>query len=119
MVKDLVMVLNIWDWMWVSGCVDSTCCESLIAVARIPLVAALVEVVDGVGPVASGCSFCETNLRTSSFKTRPSLPVPVMSRMLRLCVLSMPRTAGVAREACFDCGFSFCSDMASTGALIA
>lgn len=52
MVKDLVMVLNIWDWMWVSGCVDSTCCESLDAVARIAPVAVLVEVVDGVAPVA-------------------------------------------------------------------
>ena len=44
---------------------------------------------------ASAC-FC-----TSSFSTRPSLPVPSMSSILSLRSLSMPRTAGVARDACF------------------
>ena len=52
-----------------------------------------------VEPMASLDS---TNLSTSSLRTRPSFPVPVMSRMLMSCVLSRPRTAGVARDACFD-----------------
>jgi hypothetical protein len=39
-------------------------------------------------------------------RTRPSLPVPLISRMSTLCVLRRPRTAGVARDACLDLGIS-------------
>lgn len=60
-------------------------------------VGALLEAVESL------VSMCR---RTSSFMTRPSLPVPVISRMSILCVLRRPRTAGVASEACFDFGAS-------------
>lgn len=88
MFRDLVMVLNMADWMGVSLVSVSVC-------------AVLSDVVAG-----TGTSFDSTSLSTSSFRTRPSLPVPVMSRMLMPCVLRRPRTAGVARDACFDRGLT-------------
>jgi hypothetical protein len=44
-------------------------------------------------------------LCTSSLRTRPSLPVPSMSSILKFAALTMWRTAGVAREACLPGGF--------------
>lgn len=63
---------------------------------------------DGVDDEDGGCeegaeeelAFCETWRWTSSFSTRPSLPLPVTSVMEMLCSLIKWRTAGVAREAC-------------------
>ena len=45
------------------------------------------------------------NWCTSSFRTRPSLPVPAMSDMLTESSFSRARTAGVARAACLEGGF--------------
>lgn len=69
-------------------------------------------VMDGAAGVAigdTGESLFSTYLRTSSLRTRPSLPVPVTSRMFSPWVLRRPRTAGVARDACLDFGVSVIS----------
>lgn len=59
---------------------------------------------DDVGGCEEGAeeelALCETWRWTSSFSTRPSLPLPVTSVMEMLCSLIRWRTAGVAREAC-------------------
>lgn len=44
----------------------------------------------------------------SSFKTRPSLPVPWISAMLMPSSLTSLLTAGVAKVACFPGGFGDC-----------
>lgn len=97
MESDLVICLNMPDWTGVRVCTRSSiCCEDTAAgvtEADVELFACF---------AASAC------LWTSSFRTRPSLPVPSMSSMFNFRSLSMPRTAGVANEACFPscrCGF--------------
>jgi hypothetical protein len=66
-----------------------------------------------------GCFAASACRTTSSFSTRPSLPVPSMSSICRLCSLTMCRTAGVARDACFPscrCGFeSSCVGFGGSG----
>ena len=47
-------------------------------------------------------SLAAANLWTSSFRTRPSLPVPAMSVMLTSSSFKSPRTAGVANVECFS-----------------
>src|SRR5437762_2559452 len=54
----------------------------------------------GDGAAGTESDFVEAYFCTSSFRTRPSLPVPGMSSMLRLSSFVKWRTAGVARVAC-------------------
>lgn len=94
MFRDLVIVLNICDWIGVRLTIDSACRVSGDAET-------------GAGTdVGTGESLSATNLRTSSFITRPSLPVPLISRMFTPWLFSSPRTAGTARDACFVLGVS-------------
>jgi hypothetical protein len=107
MVRDLVMVLNMDDWIGVRFVGVSAWRVSGVIVLDTDLVeGALVEE-----------SRLSTNLRTSSFMTLPSLPDPLMWRMSTAWVLRSPRTAGVARDACFDLGASAgTSDACAAGA---
>lgn len=94
MVRERVMVLNIWFWMGVRGMDFSICGSSPAAEAR-----------EGCGKAEAGAGAgfafrAAANLCTSSFITRPSFPVPVISVILILSSLSRPRTAGVANPPC-------------------
>lgn len=93
--REWVMVLNICCWMGVSGCgcgcwVDLELREGLAG--------------GGWGGAGwGGSSRAVVSLWTSSFRTRPSLPVPVTSAMLMFSSFKRPRTAGVANdEWCLD-----------------
>lgn len=106
MESDLVICLYMPDWTGVKVCMRSSVCGEGAAAG-----AADVDVVPGACFAASAC------LWTSSFRTRPSLPVPSMSSIFNLRSFSMPRTAGVASDACFPgcrCGFA-CSVEGSGG----
>lgn len=94
MFKDLVIVLNICDWNGVRLAIDSVCRVSGDTETGAGMN-------DGLGE-----SLSATNLITSSFITRPSFPVPLTSRMLTPWLFNSPRTAGTARDACFDLGAS-------------
>lgn len=95
MFRDLVIVLNICDWIGVRLTVASDC-----RVSGDPETGAGTE----VGAV--GESLWATKFSTSSFITRPSLPVPLTSRMFTPWLFNSPRTAGTARDACFVLGVS-------------
>ena len=99
MVRDRVMVLNIWLWIGVRVRGVSICGSSAAA-----------EVREGCGRDEAGDSVVSesraaANLCTSSFITRPSFPVPVTCAISTFSSLSRPRTAGVANAACLPNSF--------------
>ena len=62
-------------------------------------------VVDVEGVEEGGVeSLAAANLWTSSLRTRPSLPLPVTWDMSTSSSFKRPRTAGVAKAACFPVG---------------
>lgn len=97
MVRERVMVLNICSWIGVSAC--GCCCW---------VASELDGGLAGGGGWAGagwGTSRAAASLWTSSFRTRPSFPVPVTSAMLTSSSFKSPRTAGVAKdECCLDIG---------------
>lgn len=89
------MVLNICSCIGVSAC---ACCSGVESEVDGSLVG---------GGGWAGAGWCTSraaaSLWTSSFRTRPSLPVPVTSAMLTSSSFRSPRTAGVANnECCLD-----------------
>ena len=92
MERERVMDLNIAVWMGVIGVVVSWAgCDAGCGLVVLLLLLSVLVLVDPDG---------DWKLRwlwTSSFRTRPSRPVPEMSAMSRLCSLRRARTAGVAR----------------------
>lgn len=85
--REWVMVLNICCWMGVSGC-GCGCWVEL-------------ELREGLAGGGWGGTSCAVDsLWTSSFRTRPSLPVPVTSAILMSSSFKRPRTAGVANDEC-------------------
>lgn len=102
MERERVMVLNMEVWIGVSGMAVSRwgfVSSSLSAEGACRCVERVVCVVD-VAASRWAAKRC-----TSSFRTRPSLPVPVTSEIWTSSSFSRPRTAGVASVACFDGGF--------------
>lgn len=95
MFRDLVIVLNICDWIGVRLTIDSAC-----------RVSGDTETEVGTDVGSAGESLSATNFSTSSFITRPSFPVPLISRMFTPWLFNSPRTAGTARDACFVLGIS-------------
>lgn len=66
-------------------------------------------VVEGAGcgdGVVGASSRAAAKVWTSSFRTRPSLPVPVTSDISTLSSFKRPRTAGVASLECLFCGLA-------------
>lgn len=108
MFRDFVIALNMDDWTGVR----------LVTVSDWRVSGVMDDWVDGVVESALvGESLFSTNLSTSSFITRPSLPVPFTSRISTPWVFRSPRTAGVARDAYFDLGASVgTSDACNAGA---